>query len=185
MASVGKWWKPLLLWVSIFHRHVVILWYYGCILAHQAHLFHRNWRCPGLSRHPPRWTSPAASPGPRSTSRPRSPGRWSALHRCCDPRSPRKRCGWDALASRWSRSKWWSANLICKGCGINFGIFFFWVFGFFFGFAVSIPFPRCHVVFWDFSLLFHWFSLVLNDFCLFLTVFSSVSRDLQYRKERR
>ena len=49
---------------------------------------------------------------------------------------------------------------IGNGCGINFGIIFlsFWIF--FGGFAASIPFPRWHVVFWDFSLLstgFLWF----------------------------
>ena len=38
------------------------------------------------------------------------------------------------------------------GCGINVA-FFSEFLNWFFGFAVSIPFPRCHVVFWDFSLL--------------------------------
>ena len=62
-----------------------------------------------------------------------------------------------------------------KGCRINFGVF---VLSFvFFGFTVSIPFPRCQVVFWECSLLSTGFL-----WRLFLTVFGRVSRDLQLGK---
>ena len=50
-------------------------------------------------------------------------------------------------------------GLFKRGCRINFVVFSeFW--DCFFGFAVSIPLPRCHVVFWEFSFLstgFLWF----------------------------